>query len=63
VYHNNTDNFQAINGGKSLIFMHKSDHKLIPVTDEPNKFSENVERIMIPSELYGFMILYDHCVR
>ncbi|KAM8714706.1 hypothetical protein ACLKA7_001116 [Drosophila subpalustris] len=63
VYHNNTDNFHAVNGGESLIFMHKADHKLVPMTDKPSIYSINVVRRMIKSELYGFMTLYDHVVR
>jgi len=43
--------------------MHKADHKLIPVTDKPSMYSQNVDRFMIKSELYGFMTLYDHVVR
>ncbi|XP_034099250.1 cilia- and flagella-associated protein 299-like [Drosophila nasuta] len=63
IYHNSTDNFQTVSGGVGLTFMHKADHKHIPVTDKPSKYSMNVNRVLIPSDLYGNMILYDHFVR
>ncbi|EDW12427.2 cilia- and flagella-associated protein 299 [Drosophila mojavensis] len=59
----NSDNFESIKGRDSLIFKHKGDHKLIPVCAKPAQYGENVHRVMILSELYGFIILYDHVIR
>ncbi|KAH8418891.1 hypothetical protein KR222_009761, partial [Zaprionus bogoriensis] len=63
VLHTDTDSWQSVVGSRSLVFMHKADHKLVPVTDKKNKFSVNVKRSLIQSKLYGFMILYDHVIR
>ncbi|XP_030561470.1 cilia- and flagella-associated protein 299-like isoform X1 [Drosophila novamexicana] len=61
--YNDTYNFDIVRSSKTLMFKHKSDHKLIPVCDRPNPYSENVTRVMIPSEIYGYIILYDHIIR
>ncbi|KAH8377652.1 hypothetical protein KR093_006440, partial [Drosophila rubida] len=63
VCHNNTDNYVTVVGGVNLTFMHKEDHKHIPVTDKHSKYSMNVARVMIPSELYGHIVIYDHIIR
>ncbi|KAH8273820.1 hypothetical protein KR044_001145, partial [Drosophila immigrans] len=61
--HNNTDNYITLRGGMHLSFMHKDDHKHIPVTDRKSKYSKNVDRILIRSEVYGHLILYDHVLQ
>ncbi|XP_033150616.1 cilia- and flagella-associated protein 299-like [Drosophila busckii] len=63
VSHNNTESFEALRSDDGLIFKHKGDHKLIPVTTKPSIHEKNVQRTMIPSDIYGFIILYDHVVR
>ena len=59
-----SDNFKVmhdhING---LTFMHKGDHKLIPVCGVKNAFSRNVARTMEVSPKYGTFVFYDHIVR
>ncbi|XP_064553947.1 cilia- and flagella-associated protein 299-like [Drosophila montana] len=61
--YNDTYNYETVRGSNTLMFKHKADHKLIPVTDKPNPHSDNVNRLMIPSEIYGYIILYDHTLR
>ncbi|KAH8418869.1 hypothetical protein KR222_007240 [Zaprionus bogoriensis] len=63
VFSTDSDNWQTVAGSKNLIFMNKADHKLVPVTENVKKHSENVQRTMVLSELYGHMIFYDHYVR
>lgn len=58
-----TDNFESVAGRNTLIFKHKDDHKLIPVCAKPSHYAENVSRSMIHSDLYGYIILYDHIIR
>lgn len=45
-----------------LKFINKKDLKIVPVTDRPCKFYENVKRILLRSKSYGTVILYDHYV-
>ncbi|KAH8418890.1 hypothetical protein KR222_009757 [Zaprionus bogoriensis] len=63
VFHGDSDNWKCIMGLGGLMFMHKSDHRYVPVTDKPSKYSDNVKRFMIRSKLYGYMTLYDHVIR
>ncbi|KAH8382923.1 hypothetical protein KR009_005807, partial [Drosophila setifemur] len=64
IFANDNDNYTVVAHPEfGLLFTHKGDHKNIPVTNKKNLFSANVKRTMIKSDLYGFMILYDHHVR
>ncbi|XP_017145501.1 cilia- and flagella-associated protein 299 [Drosophila miranda] len=64
IFANDNDNYTTVaHAEHGLLFIHKGDHKLIPVTNRRTPFYSNVKRTMIKSELYGFMILYDHTVR
>ncbi|KAH8247636.1 hypothetical protein KR038_007358, partial [Drosophila bunnanda] len=64
IFTNDNDNYTVVAHAEyGLMFTHKGDHKNIPVTTKKNPFSANVTRFQIKSDLYGFMILYDHHVR
>ncbi|XP_017084388.2 cilia- and flagella-associated protein 299 [Drosophila eugracilis] len=64
IFSNDNDNYTVVAHPEyGLMFAHKGDHKNIPVTTKKNPFSSNVKRSMIRSNLYGFIILYDHYVR
>ncbi|KAH8273203.1 hypothetical protein KR018_012500, partial [Drosophila ironensis] len=64
VFATDNDNYRVIcDPQMGLMFNHKGDHKMVPVTSRKNFFSHNVRRQMIKSPLYGFMILYDHQIR
>nr|ACS78067.1 MIP11568p [Drosophila melanogaster] len=64
IFANDNDNYTVVaHPEHGLMFAHKGDHKNIPVTTKKNPFSSNVRRSMIRSNLYGFIILYDHHVR
>ncbi|XP_034473506.1 cilia- and flagella-associated protein 299 [Drosophila innubila] len=64
VLFNDSDNFKVMHDDVlGMIFMHKGDHKLIPVAGAWNKFSRNVNRSMADSPIYGTVVFYDHVVR
>lgn len=59
-----SDNFKVMHDDVlGMIFMHKGDHKLIPVAGAWNRFSKNVNRSMAVSPRYGTVVFYDHIVR
>ncbi|XP_068149204.1 cilia- and flagella-associated protein 299-like [Drosophila tropicalis] len=64
VFDTSNDNYQVVSHPVyGMYFMHKGDHKIIPVTTKPNPFAENVTRTVFKSPLYDFVVLYDHGVR
>ncbi|XP_022211558.1 cilia- and flagella-associated protein 299 [Drosophila obscura] len=64
IFANDNDNYTTVaHPEHGLLFIHKGDHKFIPVTNKRNPFSGNVRRTMIKSNLYGYMTFYDHTVR
>lgn len=60
---NNSDNFEILNYGTSLMFKHIGDHKIVPVTAIESPYKDNVNRTFIQSPMYGCVALYDHIVR
>ncbi|KAH8274005.1 hypothetical protein KR044_007712 [Drosophila immigrans] len=60
---NNSDNFETMHYGTTLMFKHYGDHKIIPVTILDSPYKENVKRTLINSALYDSVVLYDHVVR
>ncbi|XP_034473424.1 cilia- and flagella-associated protein 299-like [Drosophila innubila] len=60
---NNSNNFEIVNYGSSLMFKHIGDHKIIPVTTADSLFKDNVKRTFIQSPMYGCVAIYDHIVR
>ncbi|EDW73298.1 uncharacterized protein Dwil_GK16731 [Drosophila willistoni] len=64
VFDTSNDNYQVVcHPVYGMYFMHKGDHKIIPVTTRPNPHSDNVTRTVFQSPLYNFVVLYDHGVR
>ncbi|KAH8292984.1 hypothetical protein KR054_002892 [Drosophila jambulina] len=64
IFANDNDNYTVVAHAEyGVMFTHKGDHKNLPMTTKKNPFSANVRRTQIKSDLYGFMILYDHHVR
>ncbi|KAH8243661.1 hypothetical protein KR032_009170, partial [Drosophila birchii] len=64
IFTNNNDNYTVVAHAEyGVMFIHKGDHKNIPMTTKKSPFNANVQRSQIKSDLYGFMILYDHHVR
>lgn len=63
IHFNNTDNFEVMHVGTSLMFKHIGDHKIISVnpSDFPN--NDSVKRTFLYSPLYGYIVFYDHIVR
>ncbi|XP_062142535.1 cilia- and flagella-associated protein 299-like [Drosophila sulfurigaster albostrigata] len=60
---NNSDNFETMQYGTTLMFKHYGDHKIIPVTILESVHKDNVKRTLIESPLYDNVVLYDHIVR
>ncbi|KAH8377836.1 hypothetical protein KR093_007329, partial [Drosophila rubida] len=60
---NNSDNYETMHYGTTLMFKHYGDHKIVPVTIQDSPFRDNVRRTQISSPLYESMVLYDHIVR
>ncbi|XP_060657841.1 cilia- and flagella-associated protein 299-like [Drosophila nasuta] len=61
VTHNNSDNYQTLAIGNSLLFLHKGDHKIID--PEYKCGNPTSKRRMIFSPSLGTIVLYDHIVR
>ncbi|XP_062142606.1 cilia- and flagella-associated protein 299 [Drosophila sulfurigaster albostrigata] len=62
--YNDSDNFKVVHDHRyGMMFMHRGDHKLIPVSGKSTPFSKNVKRSMVHSPKFGTYIFYDHHVR
>ncbi|XP_030240143.1 cilia- and flagella-associated protein 299 [Drosophila navojoa] len=63
-YHTDSDNFKVVHDDRyGLMFMHKGDHKYLPVGGHDNPFNRNVNRSTVISPKYGSVIFYDHALR
>lgn len=60
---NNSDNFEVIHLGTSLMFKHYGDHKIISVNPSDYSNNDSVKRTFLNSPLYGYLVFYDHIVR
>ncbi|XP_030377781.1 cilia- and flagella-associated protein 299-like [Scaptodrosophila lebanonensis] len=64
VSYSDNDNYRVAHRPKQgILFFHKGDHKMIPASSKLCEFSHNVERKMIYSDIYGYVVFYDHLVR
>lgn len=64
LYHTDSDNFKVVHHDRyGLMFMHKGDHKYLPVGCRDTPFSRNVHRTTVNSPKYGTVIFYDHTLR
>ncbi|XP_032595350.1 cilia- and flagella-associated protein 299 isoform X1 [Drosophila grimshawi] len=59
--YNDSENYETLHIGQSLVFMHKGDHKIIHL--DVSHDTSCVKRTMIHSPLIGTIIFYDHIVR
>ncbi|KAH8263078.1 hypothetical protein KR044_004086, partial [Drosophila immigrans] len=64
IHYKDSDNFQVVHDHRyGLMFMHRGDHKYIPVCGRRTPFSKNVIRSMVHSPKFGTIVFYDHYVR
>lgn len=57
-----SENWRSITYHGDLKFIHKGDLRIVPVTNKPSKFHNNVVRTLVRSKSYGTVVLYDHYV-
>ncbi|XP_017857117.1 PREDICTED: uncharacterized protein C4orf22 [Drosophila arizonae] len=63
-YYTDSENFKVVHDDRyGLMFMHKGDHKYLPVGGHDNPFNRNVHRSTVISPKYGSVIFYDHTLR
>ncbi|KAH8263079.1 hypothetical protein KR044_004085, partial [Drosophila immigrans] len=64
VQYQDSDNFRVLHDHRyGMLFMHRGDHKVIPVCGRRTPFSNHVKRSQVYSSKFGTVVFYDHYVR